>query len=56
MLTSVDYPMYINPFSLWLNAIFYSSSDLSDQEIAKVFLKVKRNPAISNVKERCRLG
>lgn len=37
MLTSVDYPMYINPFSLWLNAIFYSSSDLSDQEIAKKY-------------------
>ena len=34
-LTAVDYPMFLNPFSLWLNAVFYSTSDLGDQEKAK---------------------
>ena len=38
MLTSVDYPMYFNPFSLWLNAIFYSTSDITDQSKAQQYL------------------
>ena len=48
MLTSVDYPMYLNPFSLWLNAIFYSTSDIADQSKAQEYFskvnKILRTP------------